>query len=134
MADIIYTEIENGVVVDTIIADDESVELGDKSEALTKLAFLRKNAVARGRVKNVLGSGDFVLKGKNLSGTDDEYRGMWLVLLSGNHKFIPRRIGYYAGDTKQVQFIGEGRDGAFPNTVEAGDKWMIIDRDSRDEI
>lgn len=134
MANIVYTRLENGVVVDIIVADDESIELGDKSKALAKLAFLHKDAAVRGRVRSVLNSGNFRLTGKNLSETDDAYKGLWLVLLNGTHKFVPRRISSYKGDTKRVQFIGENRGGAFPNTVEVGDKWMIIGRDPRDEI
>ena len=134
MADIIYTRMENGVVVDTIEADEDSVELGGRNKSLVRLAFLHKNARLRGRVNVVADSGDFSLRNPNLSENDDEYRGMWLVLLSGNHKFVPRRIGRYKGSSRRVQFTGEDRDGAFPFTVETGDKWMIIDRDSRDGI
>ena len=132
MANIIYTVIENGVVVETILADDESVELGGRAKALTRLATLRKSAVARGRVKIVLDSGDFILRSPNLSDVDDTYKGMWLVLLNNKHNFIPRRIGRYKGATKRVQFTGTNRAGPFPNTVEPGDRWMIIDRDPRD--
>jgi hypothetical protein len=132
MADIIYTRLENGVVVETIIADDESIELGGKPKALVRLASLHKNAVLRGRVRTVLDSGDFSLRNPNLSEVDDTYKGMWLVLLNNKHKFVPRRIGSYKGATKRVQFTGTNRAGAFPNTVEPGDRWMIIDRDPRD--
>jgi len=132
MADIIYTRLENGVIVETIIADDESVELGGKSKALARLATLHKGAVARGRVKIVMDSSDFVLKSPHLSDVDDTYKDMWLVLLNNKHKFVPRRIGRYNGQTKRVQFTGTGRAGAFPDTVEPGDRWMIIDRDPRD--
>jgi hypothetical protein len=132
MADIIYTVIENGVVVETIVADDESVELGGKSKALTRLAALRKSAIIRGRVRTVLDSGDFSLRNPNLSEVDNAYKGMWLVLLNNKHKFVPRRIGRYKGATKRVQFTGTNRAGPFPNTVEPGDRWMIIDRDPRD--
>lgn len=134
MPDIIYTRIEDGVVIDWVITDENSVELGNGVQSLVKLATLYKNAVARGRVKVVLDSSDFTLKGHNLSETDDAYKGMWLVLLSGNHKFVPRHIGRYKGSSHRVQFIGENRGGAFPNPVEVGDKWIIIDRDSRDTV
>jgi hypothetical protein len=133
MADIIYTRIENSVIVETIIADDESIELGSRAKALTRLATLHKSAVIRGRVRMVLDAGDFSLRNPDLSEVDDTYKGMWLVLLNNKHKFIPRRIGRYDGKTKRVQFTGINRAGVFPNTVEPGDSWMIIDRDPRDK-
>lgn len=133
MADIIYTRLENGVVVEMIIADDESAELGGKDVALAKLATLNKQAVLRGRVETVLDSSDFSLRNPNLSSVDDAYKGMWLVLVSAKHKFQPRLIGKYTGKTKRVQFTGVDRAGVFPKTVEPGDRWMIIVRDPRDK-
>jgi hypothetical protein len=124
---------ENGVIVETTIADDESVELGGRDGALVRLAALHKGVVARGRVKIVMDSGDFILKSPGLSEVDDEYKGMWLVLLNNKHKFVPRRIGKYNGQTKRVRFTGADRAGVFPQTVEPGDRWMIIDRDPRDK-
>lgn len=51
---------------------------------------------------------------------------MWLVLIDGNNKFIPRLIGTYTGGTQRVQFTGSGLAGAFPQSVNLGDGWMII--------
>lgn len=131
MADIIYTEIENAVIVDYVTIDEDSVELGTGGKLLTRLASLHKGATLRGWVKNVANSGDFTLKGRDLSENDDEYKGWWLVLLNGRHNFLPRQIGTYTGSTKRVQFTGTNRKGPFPRTIESGDRWLIVDQDTR---
>jgi hypothetical protein len=132
MADLIYTRIENGVVIDTVTIDEDSVELGAGGKLLTRLAVMHKGATLRGRVKGVANSGDFTLRGRDLSENDDEYKGWWLVLLNGEHRFIPRQIGTYTGSTKRVQFTGTNRRGPFPRTVEPGDRWILVDRDTRE--
>ena len=131
MADIIYTRMENGVVVDYVTIDEDSVELGAGGELLTRLAALHKGATLRGRVRGVANSGDFTLRGRDLSENDDEYRGWWFILLNGQHNFLPRQIGSYTGSTKRVQFTGTNRKAPFPRTVEPGDRWLIVDRDTR---
>ena len=81
----------------------------------------------QGTVNAVVNNGNFNLIGITLSETNECYKHMWLVFLSGNNKSIPRLIGSYSGGTdKQVQFTGTDMQGSFPNDVQSGDKWMIL--------
>jgi hypothetical protein len=80
-----------------------------------------------GTVNAVVNNGNFNLSGTTLSETNECYKHMWLVFLSGNNKSIPRLIGSYSGGIdKQVQFTGTDMQGVFPATVQPGDKWMIL--------
>jgi len=110
------------------LAESNIKELGDSSTALGTLAALYDGAVVRGTVGAVTGSADFNVISADLSSNDFDYDNMWLVLLDGSNKFIPRLIGIYTEDagTKRVQFTGSGAAGAFPQTVTTGDTWMII--------
>jgi len=110
------------------LAESNVKELGDSATALTTLSALYDGAIARGTVGTVTGSGDFNVISDDLSSNDFDYDNMWLVLLDGSNKFIPRLIGIYTEDTgtKRVQFTGTGAAGAFPQTVTPGDTWMII--------
>lgn len=107
-------------------ADSDVQQLGGSATALTRLAALYEGAVVSGTVNAVTSSSDFTLTSGDLSAFDDDYNSMWLVLTDGNNKFIPRLIGDYTGGTKRVQFTGGGMAGAFPQSVNAGDSWMII--------
>jgi hypothetical protein len=110
------------------VAESNVKELGGSATALATQAALYDGAVVRGTVGTVTGSGDFNVISSDLSSNDYDYDNMWLVLLTGSNKFIPRLIGIYTEDagTKRVQFTGTGAAGAFPQTVTAGDTWMII--------
>jgi hypothetical protein len=81
----------------------------------------------QGTVNVVVNTGNFTLSGTALSETNECYKHMWLVFLSGANKSIPRLISSYSGGVgKRVQFTGTDMQGAFPATVQSGDKWMIL--------
>jgi hypothetical protein len=107
-------------------ADSDVQQLGGSATALTRLATLYEGAVASGTVNTVTDAGDFTLTSGELSSFSNDYDSMWLVLIDGNNKFIPRLIGDYTGGTQRVQFTGGGLAGAFPQSVNIGDGWMII--------
>ena len=109
-------------------AESNIKEIGDSTSAGATLAALYDGAVARGTVDTVADSGDFTVTSGDLSSNDFDYDNMWLVMLSGNNKFILRLIGIYTdtAGTKRVQFTGAGMAGAFPQTVVNGDEWMLI--------
>jgi len=110
------------------LADTDVQQLGGSATALATLAALYDGAVARGTVDTVSDSGDFTVTTTDLSSNDFDYDSMWLVMLSGNNKFILRLIGIYTdtAGTKRMQFTGAGMAGAFPQTVVNGDEWMLI--------
>jgi hypothetical protein len=101
-------------------------QLGGSAEALATMAALYDGAVARGTVNAVTDSGDFTVTSTDLSSNDFDYDNMWFVMLDGANKFIPRLLGIYTGSTKRVQFSGSNMAGAFPQTINPGDSWMII--------
>jgi hypothetical protein len=107
-------------------ADSDVQQLGGSATALTRLATLYEGAVASGTVNTVTSPSDFTLTSGELSAFSNDYDSMWLVLTDGNNKFIPRLIGDYTGGTQRVQFTGGGLAGAFPQSVNPGDGWMII--------
>jgi len=109
-------------------AESNIKEIGDSSSAGDTLAALYSGAVARGTVDVVTDSGNFTVTSGDLSSNDFDYDNMWLVMLSGNNKFILRLIGIYTdtAGTKRFQFTGAGMAGAFPQTVVNGDEWMLI--------
>lgn len=107
-------------------AESNVKQLDDSSIALAKMAALYGGAVATGTVNTVADSGDFTLTSTDLSNSNNSYNNMWLVMLSGSNKFIPRIIGTYTGSSKRVQFRGTEMAGPFPRTVNAGDTWMLI--------
>lgn len=107
-------------------AESNVKQLGDSSIALARMTALYEGAVASGTVNTVTDSGDFTLTSSDLSSLSNDYDNMWLVLLDNNNKFIPRLIGTYTGATKRVQFTGVGMAGAFPQSVNPGDTWMLI--------
>jgi hypothetical protein len=109
-------------------AESNIKEIGDSSAASDTLAALYSGAVARGTVDTVTDSGNFTVTSGDLSGNDFDYDNMWLVMLTGNNKFILRLIGIYTdtAGTKRMQFTGAGMAGAFPQTVVNGDEWMLI--------
>jgi len=110
------------------LADANVEELGGSATALATMVALYDGAVARGTVDTVTDSGNFTVTSGDLSSNDFDYDNMWLVMLSGNNKFILRLIGIYTdtAGTKRVQFTGAGMAGAFPQTVVNGDEWMLI--------
>lgn len=108
------------------LAEADVKALGGSTTALVTLAALYDGAVARGTVNTVTDSGDFTLTSSDLSSNDFDYDNMWLVMLDNNNRFVPRLIGIYTGGTKRVQFTGAGMAGDFPQTVAAGDAWMLI--------
>jgi hypothetical protein len=108
------------------LADADVIELGGSATALNTLAALYDGAVCTGIVNTVTSASDFTLTSSNLSSFTGDYDNMWLVLLNNNNRFIPRLIGTYTGGTKRVQFTGSGMAGAFPQSVNPGDTWMII--------
>jgi hypothetical protein len=120
------TEAEMGSVAITVHCKDVA---GD--EWSEQLLFIESDESSpsnlRGTVNVVLNNSNFTLIGDNLSETYDCYKDMWLVLLNGNNKCVPRLIGSYAGGaSKRVQFTGTDMKGLFPNDVQPGDEWMIL--------
>ena len=109
-------------------AESNIKEICDSSAAGDTLAALYSGAVARGTVDTVTDSGNFTVTSGDLSSNDFDYDNMWLVMLTGNNKFILRLIGIYTdtAGTKRMQFTGAGMAGAFPQTVANGDEWMLI--------
>jgi hypothetical protein len=92
----------------------------------TIMKALYGSAVVSGTVNSVTNSGQFTLTSTGLSSNDNDYNGMWLIFTSGSNKYVPRLIGTYTGSSKQVAFTGNGRQGAFPETVSASDSWLIL--------
>jgi len=113
------------VAADGLAAADVQ-QLGGSAAALATMVALYDGAVARGTVDVVTDSGNFTVTSGDLSGNDFDYDNMWIVMLTGNNKFILRLIGIYTGGTKRFQFTGAGMAGAFPQTVVNGDEWMLI--------
>jgi hypothetical protein len=115
------------VAADGLAAADVQ-QLGGSATALATMAALYDGAVARGTVDTVTDSGNFTVTSGDLSSNDFDYDNMWLVMLTGNNKFILRLIGIYTdtAGTKRMQFTGAGMAGAFPQTVVNGDEWMLI--------
>lgn len=107
-------------------ADANVVKLGGSATALATLAALYDGAVVRGTVAAVSGNDDFTLTSTDLSSNNNDYNTMWLVMLTGSSKFIPRLIGSYTGVTKRVLFSGTGLAGGFPQAINVGDEWMIL--------
>lgn len=107
-------------------AESNVKQLNDSSTALAKMAALYDGAVATGTVLTVVSTADFTLTGTGLSSLDNTYDDMWLVMLDGPNKFVPRLISTYTGSSKRVQFTGTGMTGGFPQTVSNGDSWMLI--------
>ena len=92
---------------------------------MDRISLFFTGAVAYGTVNARTSESDFTLTSTELSANNNDYDNMWLVFLDNNNQFVPRVIGTYTGATKRVQFTGSGLQGAFPQTVQAGDKWFI---------
>jgi len=108
------------------LADVDIQSLGGSVTAVDAMAALYDGAVIRGTVNTVTDAGDFTLTSGDLSGFDNDYNNMWLVLLDNNNKYIMRLISVYTGASNRVQFTGSGLAGPFPQSVNPGDSWMII--------
>lgn len=108
------------------LAEANILQLGGSDTALATLAALYDGAVVRGTVNTVNGIDDFTLTSAELSSNHGDYNSMWLVMLDGDNRFVPRLVGDYNGATKRVQFTGSGLAGGFPQSVSPGDAWMLL--------
>lgn len=105
----------------------DAVKVSGNQATADRLELMMTGSIAYGTVNAVTDDGDFTLTSTDLSTNDGDYAKMWLLFLDGNNKFVLRRITTYTGATKQVQFTGGGDlEGAFPRTVQAGDKFFIL--------
>lgn len=116
---------EGDMIVDVNGRVDLSTMLGDGT-SVSALQALYSGGVIAGTVNVDTSTSDFTLTSTALLANDNEYNSMWLVFTSGNNKGVPRIIGAYTGATKRVQFTGGGMRGAFPETVTAGDSFLIL--------
>jgi len=108
------------------VAEANILQLGGSATALATLAALYDGAVVRGTVNTVNGVDNFTLTSAELSSNHGDYNSMWLVMLDGDNRFVPRLVGDYNGATKRVQFTGSGLAGGFPQAITPGDAWMML--------
>jgi len=98
-------------------------ELAEVYTAIAELDWTARTILS-GTVDTVVSNSDFTIAG-DFGAVDNMYKFNWLIFTDGQNRCIGRMIGRYNASTKQVQFVGAGVRGSFPDTVEPGDSFYL---------